>query len=320
MIFRKKGLIKWGLILIAPLAFIGCEKDDAVTGSGGLRIELTDAPVDDAEINGVFVTVSKIYVDGKLWEGLSTPKTIELTSLQNGNVSSLGIADVDAKMYSQMSLVLDLDEDAFGNSPGCYVRKKDSSTHDLAATSASELTIDISAPDYEVMEDGNTTIVVDFDLRKALRYGNSNEPESDYSFGTDAEMDASLRVVSKLQSGSIQGECMDALSDSDKIIVYAYAKGSFNRTQELSGPSDEQFSNAVTSAAVDAQGNYKIAFLKPGEYEVVFASYQDDGNNGTLELQGTLMLEALLGLDPKAITVGTSSTVTLNITVIGILP
>jgi hypothetical protein len=170
------------------------------------------------------------------------------------------------------------------------------------------------------MEDGNTTIVVDFDLRKALRYGNSNEPESDYSFGTDAEMDASLRVVSKLQSGSIQGECMDALSDSDKIIVYAYAKGSFNRTQELSGPSDEQFSNAVTSAAVDAQGNYKIAFLKPGEYEVVFASYQDDGNNGTLELQGTLMLEALLGLDPKAITVGTSSTVTLNITVIGILP
>jgi hypothetical protein len=320
MIFGKKRFMKWGLMLLAPLAFLGCKDDAAVDGTGQLRIEMTDAPVDDAQISGVFVTISKVYVDGKLWEGLNGKQTVELTALQNGSVNSLGIAEVDAKSNSKISIVFDLDQDADGNSPGCYVRKKDNSKHDLAASTASEMTIDVSGSDYDIMKDGSTTVVVDFDLRKALRYGNSNEPGSSYSFGTAAQMNAALRVVAKAQAGSIQGHCMDVLSGSEKIVVYAYAKGSFNRTQEMSGASDEQFTHAVTSASVDAQGDYKLSYLEPGEYEVVFASYKDDGSNGTLDLQGTLMLEALLGLDPKAISVGTSSTVTLNISVIGLLP
>ena len=317
MSFCKEGL-KWALILIAPLAFLGCEKDSAVTGTGNLRIEMTDAPVDDAQVSGVFVTVSKVYIDGKLWEGMTGSQTIELTALQNGNVQSMGIADIDAKAYNQMSVVLDLDHDANGASPGCYVMTKDSKKHDLAASTASELTVDITGPEFEVANDNTTTMVVDFDLRKALRYGNPNELSSNYAFGTSAEMRAAMRIVSKDRSGAIQGHCMDPISTSDKIIVYAYVKGTFNRTEEMSGAADEQFTHAVTSAAVNAQGNYKLSFLEPGEYELIFASYEDEGNNGTLDLQGTLSLQALL--DPGAVTVGTASTVTLDITVTGLLP
>jgi hypothetical protein len=201
-----------------------------------------------------------------------------------------------------------------------YVLTDDSQKHDLSTSSASELTIDITGSEVDVMNESTSTAVVDFDLRKSLRYGNSNEPSSDYSFGTGSELNAALRFVAKDRAGHIQGECNDPISTSDKIIVYAYHKGEFNRTQEVSPTADEQFSNAVTSTVVDAQGNFTLSWLEEGDYELVFASYEDDGNNGTMDLQGTLNLNSLLGIDLKSVTVGVSSTVTVDVIVTGILP
>lgn len=314
------GVFRLALFLCIPLAFWQCNKDEDAGGSGQLRIELTDAPLDDAQVKGVIVTVSEVYVNGKLWTGMDTKSTVDLMVLQNGNVQALGVGDMEAKSYDRISLVLDLDEDANGNSPGCYVLTQDNQKHDLATTSASELTIEISGSEIDVMNESSTTAVIDFDLRKSLRYGNPNAPSSDYSFGTTAEMQSALRFTAKNKAGHIQGHVTDVVSTSDKIVVYAYTKGEFNRTQETAGSADEQFGNAVTSASVDAQGNYRLSWLEAGEYELVFASYEDDGSNGTMDLQGTLNLNSVLGIDLKSISVGVAATVDVDVTITGILP
>ncbi|HLF64474.1 MAG TPA: DUF4382 domain-containing protein [Saprospiraceae bacterium] len=315
----SERLLRCALYLCIPLLFWQCEKDNAA-GNGQLRIELTDAPVDDANVQGVFITVTEVHVDGKLWTGADTKQTIDLMTLQEGNVQSLGIGEVEAKSYDRISLVLDLEEDANGSSPGCYVQTMDNQKHNLATSASSEQTIEITGSEFDVMDGSSTTVVIDFDLRKSLRYGNPNEPSSDYAFGTNAEMNAALRFVSKNRAGHIEGHCTDLITASDKIVVYAYAKGEYNRQQEVSPPADEQFGNAVTSASVDAQGDYRLSWLEEGDYELVFASYQDDGNNGTMDLQGTLNLTTLLGIDLKSISVGVSATVSIDVTVTGILP
>lgn len=311
--------MKWALILCLPLAFWQCDNDDDA-GTGQLRIELTDAPLDDTSVEGVFVTVTGVYLDGKLWEGTETKQTLDLTAFQKGNVYNLGIADVDARTYNRISLSIDLDEDANGNSPGCYVVTQGGEKHDLAASTASEMTIEITGAEVQVTDATTSTAIIDFDLRKALRYGNPNAPASDYAFGTQAEMNAALRFVSKQRAGSVKGHCTDLISTSDKIVVYAYHKGDYERTHEVSAAADEQFAHAVTSAAVDAQGDYTLSWLEEGDYTLVFSSYEDDGSNGTMDLQGTLNLDALLGIDLTSVAVGISSTVTVDVTVTGILP
>lgn len=309
------------LLACVPFLFWQCDDDDnQVDGKGQLRIELTDAPVDDAEVKGVFVTIAEVYVDGQFWPGADTRQTVDLLTLQNGNVQALGLAEVDAKTYDRISLVLDMDQDAHGNSPGCYVLTKDNLKHDLSTSAAAEQTIEISGSEFSVINSSTSTVVVDFDLRKSLRYGNANEPSSDYSFGTNAEMNSALRLVAKSRAGHIEGKVTDLISTSDKVVVYAYVKGQFNRAQETSPTADEQFDDAVTSAAVDAQGNYKLAWLEEGQYELVFASYKDDGSNGTMDLQGTLNLSNILGIDLKSVSVGVAATVTVDATVTGILP
>ena len=312
------GVLRLILFLCVPLLFWQCDDDDA--GNGQLRIEITDAPIDDESIEGVFVTIAEVRVDGKMWTGMTSKQTIDLMTLQEGNVQSLGIAEVEAKSYNRISLVLDQEEDEDGNSPGCYVLTDDSQKHNLAASTSDEITIDVTGSDVDVMDGSTSSIVVDFDLRKSLRYGNPNEPSSDYAFSTTGELTAAIRYVEKNEAGHIEGECTDLISSSDMIVVYAYAKGTFDREDETSGPADEQFADAVTSTTVNAQGEYRLSWLEEGDYELVFVSYEDEGNNGTMDLQGTLNLTSILGLNLKSISVGVASTVVVDVMVTGILP
>lgn len=306
-------------VLLVPFLFVHCDKEDRLS-TGQLRIELTDAPVDDANINGVFVTVAEVHVDGMPWPGFNGRQTVDLKTLQNGNVMSLGIANVDARSYHRITLVLDHQQDENGTGPGCYVLTNDNTKHTLATSASATQAVEVLSPGFDVTGGGVSTVVIDFDLRKALRYGNSSSASSDYAFGTQAELQSALRIVNKPTAGHINGHCTDLISGSEKIIVYAYAKGNFNRQKEVNAPSDQQFSSAITSAAVNAQGNYTLAWLPPGEYELIFASYQDDGNNGTMDLKGTLAVETTLGIDLTSVLVSTATSVTVNVIVLSVLP
>ncbi len=314
MTFRKFSFL---ITLMGALAlFNACEKDDNNNAKlqGKVKFEITDAPIDDTNVNGAFVTISEIKVDGQTVEGFNKT-TIDLLAYQNGSTELLTNADVEAKSYSNITLVLDFENDEDGNSPGCYVEEKSGNTKHKLTSASNEVRINHN---FEVTENSQSEFVLDFDLRKCIkREQNSNDK---YEFVSTSEMESGIRIVSKNQVGIIKGNCNDLVTNSDKVVVYAYKKGEYNRDTEVQGQgaSSIQFSKAITSSTLDGNGNFELHFLEEGDYEIHYCSYEEN-SDGDMELKGTLIVDVLGSLDLGAISVDASSSVTVDVLVTGML-
>ena len=325
-----KHFLSGALLLALAFLFTNCTKDDDSSvdpsdKTGSAQFEITDGPGDDARIQGAFVTVTEVRVDGKAISDFSGKQTIDLMAYQNGNTKALGLAELESGTYSNVSLVLDYATDANGNSPGCYVLTTDNVKHNLQASTSASNEIKLNTGEFTVEEGSTTNIVIDFDLRKAIRYEETPSNSDGYDFVSEGEMRSSLRLIAKAKAGQAKGQCNDNLGIAgDKIVVYAYKKGTYNKATEMSGQgqSQVQFKNAVTSASVDAQGNYTLAFLEEGDYELHFIGYEDDDNDGQSEVKGELQLDLLgnLGINLNDVSVDANASVTINVTVIGLLP
>lgn len=297
-----------------------CTKDDTSDGAQGTaNFEITDSPVDDPNIQGVFVTVVAVKVDGAAISDFSGKQTIDLLAYQNGQVKGLGSGRLDAGTYSDVRLVLDLDKDASGTGPGCYVLTKDGVKHALGTTASTAYELK-SAALLKVTSSSTTNAVLDFDLRKSVRYTSSGT--SKYQFVTDAELSAALRLVTKEQSGTIQGSITDALNQTgSKVVVYAYKKGTYTEAEKQpQGSSGIRFKNAVSAAVVNSSDQYTLAFLEAGDYSLHFVAYEDSNSDGKLEEKGTLLVDVLAGLNLGSVTVGATATVRVDVVVTGITP
>jgi hypothetical protein len=299
--------------LLAGLVLFSCNKDDSGKDRGTVQIEITDSPADDANVKAVFVTVADVKVDGKSLEGFSKT-TVEISALQNGLTEALCNTELDAGAYSEITLVLDYDQDASGAAPGCYVVDAGGLKKKLSSQ-ASEIKL---AYNFAIEAEKSLNLVADFDLRKCIaRAGAAGE----YTFATKAEMEKGIRVVRKDRCGKIEGDFSDLLSNSDKVVVYAYKKGSFNKGVETKaqGASGVQFSNAVCSAAVGANGKFELHFLEAGEYEIHFASYKQNAQ-GEMALNAMLSVDVLNSINLGAISVSASASVFIDVLVTGLLP
>lgn len=299
------------------IAFSACSKDDngLNENKGYLKIELTDAPVDDARVEGVFVTIADVKVDGQSLEGFSKT-TIDLMAYQNGNTHTLIESELEARSYNSITIELDLVSDAQGNMPGCYVRDDNGNKHPLASANVSVT----MTKEFNIESGQDTELVIDFDLRKAVR--RAQGAESEYEFVAQAHLNNAVRVVNKQKAGLISGTCNFQSTDNAYVVVYAYHKGSFNGTTETQGSAETnlRFHNAVTSAMVGQQGNYSLHFLEEGEYELHFASYDRSSATGRLELNGSLLLTVLNAVDLGSVPVTAGSTTTVNVAASGVLP
>ena len=304
-----------GVILVSILTTISCSKDDndeMAKESYSTVFKITDAPIDNASVEAVFVTVSDIKVDGKSLEGFNTI-TVNLAALVNGKTKTLGNLDLQAGSYSNLELVLDYNTDANGNAPGCYVEMANGEKDKLEATSN---TIKINDT-FEVLASIANEIVIDFDLRKTIKE-EENNLSSDFGFVTAAELSAGIRTVNEETTGTISGTANDAQNTSDKIVVYAYKKGTFNTETETKGKGESKvtFANAVTSAEVSGlNGSYSLNFLAEGEYELIFASYNKDGDK--FYFNSLLQVESTTGLDLGAISVTSALQISANVTITG---
>lgn len=309
---------------IISLSACNNDKEEVETepvGNGEVSFELTDAPIDHAEVRGVFVTVADIKVDGASFEGFQGPKTINLLAFQNGKTELLGIGEMEAGTYANLTLVLDIDHDAAGNAPGTYVRTADSRKHRLASTAQNKLEI-TSKQAFTVTEDASSKIVIDFDLRKAIRPSASEAGE--YSFVAESKLNNAVRVVARENAGTIKGEYTDESgngNDSDKIVVYAYEKGSFNADTETEG--EVLFENAANSALVSgssfSSGSFVLAFLPEGEYELHFARYSENAADGSLQFESMLELSSSSDAALNNIKVDAGAEVGLTLSITGII-
>jgi len=312
MMFRN---FLFSAIGLSMMMFISCSKNnDGDSVQGSLQLEITDAPVDDANVKAVFVTIADVKVDGQSLQGFNKT-TIDILALQNGNTEVLALADIDAKSYTNITLVLDHDTDESGNQVGCYLETQDGTKHRLTS---SDIDVQVNY-NFDIAANTTTNLVVDFDLRKSIR--RTTGGSSQYSFVATAELRNALRVVTKSRVGTIKGSCNDEVVNNAKVIVYAYHKDGLNPSTEIQGSttSNLRFHNAVTSAEVDANGNYELHFLEAGTYELYFAPYRRN-MSGQLVLNGTLILDVLSNVNLSSVDVSAASSTTVNINITGILP
>ncbi len=292
-IMKSKISILLSMLIIA-LVMIQCSEDNEIEEQQGeLSVKLTDAPSDDTNIQGTFVTVSEVHVNGQKVEGF-TKQTIEVSAYQNGNAKLLANEMVEAGNYSSLTVVLDNQSDENGDSPGCYVLTDDNSKHSLESSSSSTTEVTFNKP-FAVEANGMTTLVIDFDLRKAIIRNEDTDSGSDYKFVTTAELINSLRIVEEDNCGEIEGTISNNSSSDDKLVVYAYEKGTFDTSTETSaqGESMVLFVNAKTSATVDGNGNYQLSFLEEGEYEIHVASYEED-SSGEVTFNGAVNVTSII--------------------------
>lgn len=296
------------------------ENEAEPVGSGEVTFEMTDAPIDNAEVRGVFVTVTDIKVDGESFEGFEGPQTINLLAYQNGKTELVGQGELSAKSYNNLSLVLDIDKDAAGNSPGSYVRTADGTKHRLANSAQNTLEI-TSSKAFTISEEAQSKVVIDFDLRKAIQLNASGNDE--YSFVAASKLNNAVRVVARENAGTIKGQYSDQYgngNDSDKVVVYAYKKGTYNAETETSG--ELLFENAANSALVSgssfSSGNFTLAFLEEGEYELHFARYSPD-SNGRLSFDTMLELSSNGNASLNNIKLDAGTEVSLSLSITGII-
>lgn len=307
------------LMLFAAL-MVSCGEEEATTvtpitptieATGTANIEITDAPSDDPNIKGIFVTVAEVKIDGQTFEGFKGKTTIELSAYHSGQTEALGFSELETGSYNNITLVLDYEKDASGNSPGCYALTNENEKESLATDN--EQTVELTIAKNFIIEENETTdLVIDFDLRKAVK----SDDDANYSFAAKSALEASLRIVEKSETGNVKGQGDADYNGSKKIIVYAYAKGGYSDA-ETEGAS--KFNKAVTSAAITADNQFTLAFLEEGDYELVFASYEDKNDDGQLELVSQLEINTLLNLESNIVSVSSQTDVSIDIEFTGVL-
>lgn len=320
----KTVIVNWVRALVfgcSIILFVSCDDSNEPAGKGNIQFELTDAPTDDANVRGVFVTVTDIKVDGKSIGGI--PKTtVDLKAYGEGETKVLAMANqFDAKAYGKVTLVLDLNTDANGASPGCYVKTVDGMRYKLR-NSADGMAEVVISKGFQVASNSTTRVVLDFDIRKGIAY-DANESVK-YRFVSDASLGGAVRLVEREKSGVIKGMYSEASGTSGKVVVYAYKKGTFSASTETQPQGENQtyFMNAAGSTEVKSGlsgKGYTIAFLEEGDYELYFASYEETPS-GKASYAGLLQAETSVdGSVGNRIAVEAGATVAISTVIKGIL-
>ncbi|MBK8506479.1 MAG: hypothetical protein IPL46_32355 [Saprospiraceae bacterium] len=184
-----------------------------------------------------------------------------------------------AQKYSQFSITLDLQEDAFGNVPGCYVSTQNGKKHNLYPSSTISKALTLKLDNFEILPDQKTQMLIDFDLRKLIRYG-KDVSEIKYQFVADHDMKDAIRVVCKNKTGSIRGRFTNTTGKEQYIVAMIYRAGSFNVNRELNNSETEvpHFSSAVSSSKVNDNGEFYLPFLDKDSYHLIFAAFNRTGS------------------------------------------
>lgn len=312
-----KNVFKTGLLMLSMALVFSCSKDDETPQEPqetyNAEVAVTDAPIDNANVQGAFVTIANVKINGQAVEGFEKT-TVNLLALQNGKIEALGNVQLESGVTSNITIELDNETDDQGNAPGSYIEMANGDTKALL-TSSKEIVLNSAA---EVKENNENRIVLDFDLRKLIVL--EGEADDSFAFVADSEFSNSVRAVNEADAGTIKGNVDDSGNVSEKIVVFAYKEGTYSEG-EANPSGNVRFQNAVNSSVVtEADGSYELHFLEEGDYELHFASYTQN-TAGKAEFQGMLEVGAATGLDLNlfGFPLTANNTLEMNVVVKGML-
>ncbi len=248
------------ITMVAALLLSACGGGGSggASGSGEVALYMTDAPLLEENVTGVYVTIEEVMVksDGnwRTLEGFEGPKTVNLLTLQNGERIKLAEATLPEGEYK---LRFDLD------AKRCSIAFKNDSNVPLKVPSGK-----IEVQGSVLVTEGKIEAIVDFDLHKSVirtGYGYLLKPF--------------LRVCGDARSGDIEGKVTnisDYNASLERLLVFAYRSGSYEEEESLSDEENLRFKKAVASAKVDMKtGSFSFHYLPKGIYDLAIVRYVD---------------------------------------------
>ena len=268
---------------IACLVLAACSGGDSSnssSGTGSLSVSISDAPLHEAQaVNVHFIGARVQYADGDRLNfyfcedpvnpGIDPPVvqdsecvetdpeavTIDLLQ-QTGGASALLIdgAVVPAGRVVWVRLILD-------DPAGDIILS--SGKHVLTVPSGAQTGLKLNRG-FEVPEDGEAAVYIDFDVRKSIVEVHSSVPPS-------YKLKPSLRIVTEF--GAIAGEVDNALLVPGCLgpSIYIF-KGASAAIDDIDGDKGDPLTSApVVADVASATGySYRADFLDPGDYRLAF--------------------------------------------------
>ena len=274
-------------LAVACSALAACNSDDDGS-TGRISVAVTDSPVDFAEA----VVVQFTGVELKPKEGaafsrdFTTPKTLDLLALQNGERAMLlDDEEVPAGEYTWMRLKVLADPDTAGDS---YITIGGGDC-ELRIPSGDERGLQMIRG-FTVGVGTTTDFTVDFDLRRSVIKPPGQTTEVPVCDGQAYMLKPVLRVVDNLEVGTITGtvdstfiasQCESTTSGVYPGNVYLF--GPVTETEpgtpdDYDGIWDDpNGDDALASAMVDADSfGYTIGFVPAGNYRLTYTCDTDD--------------------------------------------
>lgn len=222
---------------------------EVIAGEGTLRVAMTDAP--SCGYDNVWVTVERVRVhtSGSAadadagWREINVlpARRIDLLTLTNGVLAELGSTPLPAGSYSQIRLVLA--ENSGGAPMANSVKPTGGAEVALRTPSAQQSGLKLQS-NFTVESGQQADLVLDFDACKSVvRAGNGN------TYNLKPVVSVAPRLAS-----SIQGYVTTTLTLSSTTV------------------SAQQNGTVLRSTTPDATGKFVLAFLQPGNYDVVVTS------------------------------------------------
>lgn len=263
------GALMLGLIALLP----ACSNDEEPMQSGQVKVYITDAPIDDANVEAVVISVTKIEMNGpRGWETVKefdTPFSINILDYQNGKSYFVTDATLTAGTYTEARFMLNANTDIDANvsNPPCFIRYTDGSKQPLFVPGGASSGYKVKGT-VDVLPNSTTEVTLDFDARRSIvKAGESGK----------FILKPTVRIVENKTAARLEGNFTDHKVYS-KVIAYLYEKGTYTSAEaSATAEGETRFPNSITSTNLNGSGNFMFAFLAPGSYDVVLVAHSTDG-------------------------------------------
>ncbi|MEA3406198.1 MAG: DUF4382 domain-containing protein [Pseudomonadota bacterium] len=275
----------------------GSSSTNTSSGVGTLSLNLTDAPIDEAnavwvEFTGLSIkqksedeeltadeTTTEEELDTSEWTEITfnEPLRVNLLTLQGSNhISLLSEQSLPATTYSEIRLHVSMD-----NELDTYIELTDGSQHELTVPSGSQTGLKVKG-EITVPENGEVAFTIDFDVRKSIVVqGNGEYKLSPVLKLTEDSLTGHISgtVESELLTSS-EGNWTCSDEDVDSYNAVYVFSGSGATPVDVSDGSTEPVTTALVSYDSDNTAyQFEAGYLEAGEYTVAFTCHADSEDN-----------------------------------------
>jgi hypothetical protein len=228
------------------------------SGAGILSMTLKDAQTD--ELEAIYITIDEVLVhigdgvddeEGK-WQIVASPHTTyNLLALVNGELKTLGVAELRPGLYTRIKLMVGHQSDDSNIHPHAnYIKDNTGRIHKLEVPPGLQTGVKLIRP-FEIYEGRSTELILDFDASESIvKASNSGQ----------YLLKPTFNVVDTTEHAVVRGRVTDGNNGLTGVRVSA----------QKSNPGTDRKDQVVVQSMTTTDGNgYYAMYLEPDIYYIV---------------------------------------------------